>query len=228
MDVFGTALLNYFNHDNLEILWLHNKFSSPEEMPVDLFFRDETEMPDMEIDAMKLCKGSILDVGAGVGSHTLFLQENGYDVSALEISSIACAIMRERGIKQVLNYDFFSYQDKKYDTLLMLMNGIGLVGSLDKLPDLLRHCKMLLKDGGQILFDSSDITYLYQDIPMPKEKYYGEISYRYKYKGIFGEWFDWLYVDKQTLKRYAAKEGLKLEILLEDEHDQYLGRLTRG
>jgi len=225
MDVFGTALLNYYHSDAPEILWLHNKFSAPEEMPIDLFFRDETEMPDMEIQAMRLCKGKVLDVGAGVGSHALFLQEAGFDITALEISSIACVIMKERGIKQILNYDFFSYQEEKYDTILMLMNGIGLVGNLDKLPELLKHCKLLLKEGGQILFDSSDISYLYDDIPRPKNNYYGEISYRYKYKGIMGDWFDWLYVDKHTLKKYAAKEGLKLEILFEDENDQYLARL---
>lgn len=226
MDVFGTALLNYYHNDTPEILWLHNKFSAPEEMPLDLFFRDETEMPDMEIEAMRLCKGKILDAGAGVGSHTLYLQEQGCDITALEISSIACAIMKQRGIKQVLNYNFFSYQEEKYDTILMLMNGIGLVGNLDKLPLLLQHCKSLLKEGGQILFDSSDISYLYDDIPRPKNRYYGEISYRYKYKGIMGKWFDWLYVDRHTLKKHADQEGLSLEILLEDENDQYLGRLT--
>ena len=226
MDIFGSALLDQFNNDAAEILWLHNSYGEPEEMPADVFFRDQSEMPDLELYALKNCRGEILDIGAGVGSHTLELQRCGFDISALEISTVACTIMRERGVKQIINKDFFDFQDKKYDTLLLLMNGIGLAGNIEKLSVLLNHCKKLLKKGGQIIFDSSDISYLYNDTSFPHEKYFGEISYQYEYKGVKGNWFDWVYVDSSLMAAISLDLGFNYEIIFEDDHDQYLARLS--
>ncbi len=225
MDVFGSALLDQFNNDAAEILWLHNSYGDPEEMPVDIFFRDSSEMPDLELCALKNCKGNILDIGAGVGSHTLTLQQSGFDVSALEISSLACDIMKQRGVKQIINKNFFSFQAGKYQTLLLLMNGIGLAGTIENVSLLLNHCKKLLKSGGQIIFDSSDISYLYDETSFPEENYFGEVSYQYEYKGIKGDCFDWVYVDKTLMSSISSNLGFTCEIIFEDGHDQYLARL---
>lgn len=226
MDIFGSALLDQFNNDAAEILWLHNSYGDPEEMPADIFFRDQSEMPDLELCALKNCRGEILDIGAGVGSHTLELQRSDFDISALEISTVACTIMRERGVKQIINKDFFDFQAKKYDTLLLLMNGIGLAGNIEKLPVLLNRCKKLLKKGGQIIFDSSDISYLYSDTSFPTKKYFGEISYQYEYKGVKGDWFDWVYIDSSLMAAISLDIGFNYETIFEDGHDQYLARLS--
>ena len=227
MDVFECALSDQFNNSAVDVLWLHNTYGDPEEMPVEVFFRDEQEMPEMELLALDLCRGKVLDVGAGAGSHALTLQKRNIDVSALEISATACHISTQRGVKQVLNRDIFTFDDQKYDTLLMLMNGIGLAGTLNRLPKLLEHLKGLLNPGGQIIFDSSDISYLYDEIPFPQEKYFGEVSYQYEYKEKKGNWFDWLYVDQETIQRVAEQQNLKFDLLVEDRMDQYLGRLKR-
>lgn len=226
MNVFECALSDQFNNDAADVLWLHNTYGEPEEMPVEVFFRDPEDMPEMELYALSLCKGKVLDVGAGVGSHARALHQAGLDVTALDISKTACDISKLRGLSQVINLDIFSHDSQKYDTILMLMNGIGLAGRLERLPALLEHCKLLLNRGGQILFDSSDISYLYDDVPFPDNKYFGELSYKYQYKGISGDWFNWLYVDKQTLEIYAAESGFKFQLLMEDDMDQYLGRLS--
>lgn len=226
MNVFECALSDQFNNDAADVLWLHNTYGEPEEMPVEVFFRAPDDMPEMELYALSLCKGKVLDVGAGVGSHALALQRAGLDVTALDISKTACDIGKLRGLSQVINLDILRHKGPKYDTILMLMNGIGLAGRLEKLPALLEHCKLLLNTGGQIIFDSSDISYLYEDVPFPESRYFGELSYKYQYKGTSGDWFDWLYVDKQTLEICAAKSGFKFQLLMEDDMDQYLGRLT--
>ncbi|MGV3509528.1 MAG: class I SAM-dependent methyltransferase [Sphingobacteriaceae bacterium] len=226
MDVFGSALLDEFNNGAAEVLWLHNSYDEPEEMPMDVFFRNEDEMPEMELEALKICKGKVLDIGAGVGSHSLVLQKRGFDVTSVEISSDACAIMKNRGLKQVVNTNIYSFIGKKYDTLLMLMNGIGLAGTIQNLPKLLLHCKSLLNDGAQIIFDSSDISYLYEGLPKPKNNYFGEICYQYEYKGNKSNWFEWLYVDKATMEDLVKRSGFKMEIICEDENDQYLARLS--
>ncbi|MES3017630.1 MAG: methyltransferase domain-containing protein [Bacteroidota bacterium] len=225
MDVFGKALLDYHRLGHTEKLWLHNNYGKPEDMPVDVFFRTEDDLSELEEYALSLCKGTVLDIGAGAGAHSLLLQDSGFDVTSLEISATACEVMKSRGLKNVINEDIFSYQ-KKYDTLLLLMNGIGLCGDVEGLNRLLPHLKKLLRPGGQIILDSSDISYLYEPASFPTQRYFGEISYQYEYQSIKGSWFNWLYSDIEHLKTAAKKHGFFFELLFEDDMDQYLARLT--
>lgn len=234
MDVLGQALEDYFYQRPTAKLLLHNNYGKPEKMPVEVFFRYEGEMPELEKIALSLCRGKVLDIGAGVGSHALVLQGENADVTALEVSAVATRIMKERGIKKAIHQNIMQYGAGEYNTLLLLMNGIGLVGSLEGLGMFLQHVKKLLAVGGQLIFDSSDITYLYDDKTsrlskkalLSKEKYYGEIAFQYEYKGIKGEWFNWLYVDQETLTKIADAAGWMAEVVYEDEYDQYLARLV--
>jgi cyclopropane fatty-acyl-phospholipid synthase-like methyltransferase len=225
MDIFGEALQDQFIKGTTETLWLHNSYDAPEEMPVDIFFRGPEEMPEIELKALALCRGTVLDAGAGAGSHALWLQQQKLEVTALDISEKATAIMKQRGVKKVLQQDLFSLKGQQFDTLLLLMNGIGLTGSIAGLQDFLQWSKSLLKKDGQLLFDSSDIAYLYQDIAFPQNKYYGEVAYQYEYKQQKGKWFNWLYVDQAMLLKLAKEAGWQCEIVLEDEYDQYLAQL---
>ncbi len=226
MDVFGKALLDFHEDKRPAKLWLHNNYGTPEDMPVEDFFRAEDEISELEELALRLCKGKILDIGAGVGAHSLILQSYGLDVTALEISTAACDIMKNRGVKHVLNSDIFSKQ-KDYDTLLLLMNGIGLCRDIDGLSNLLLHLKESINGNGQIILDSSNISYLYTSGNFPVCNYYGEISYQYEYEGVKGHWFKWLYIDFNLLKTIAKQHGFFCELLFEDDMDQYLARLTR-
>ncbi len=226
MDVYGKALLDYYHQANNEILLLHNSYGDPEDMPLDVFFRQTEDMPDLELQALALCKGKVLDVGAGAGCHSLVLQERGFDVQAIDISKGAVELMRERGLRNVHLLDFFNIT-QKFDTLLFMMNGIGLCGSLDGLNKLLDYATQLLNPNGQLLFDSSDIAYLYEDLVLPSDQYFGEISFCYEYQGTKGEWFNWLYIDPLTLAKYSQAKGWKCEIVFRDDQDQYLARLSR-
>jgi SAM-dependent methyltransferase len=208
MDPFGNALTDYYLNNKSETLWLHNSYDVPEEMPVDIFFRSPEDMPELELIAMENCSGTILDVGAGAGSHALFLQDAGKTVTAVDISGAAADIMKNRGVKKVINDDVFTLKGQRFDTLLFLMNGIGLTGTRSGFIDFLGHAKSLLNPGGSLIFDSSDIAYLYQEglTPTPG-KYYGEVSYCYEYKKQKGAWFNWLYLDKATLEKIAKQAG---------------------
>jgi SAM-dependent methyltransferase len=226
MDVFGQALKDQFSTPPSETLWVHNSYDEPEEMPVDIYFREESEMPDLELKALELCKGKVLDVGAGVGSHALILQRRGFDVTGMDISVPAVEIMRQRGLKKAIEGNILKYTGDTYDTLLFMMNGIGLTGTIKGLTAFLKQVKVLLNDGGQLLFDSSDLSYLYQEVAFPLNGYYGEVSFRYEYKSVKGSWFKWIYVDQKTLKSLAEKQGWIVEIVFEDDQDQYLARLS--
>jgi len=225
MDVFGRALQDQFANGAAATLWLHNSYDEPEEMPVDIFFRTEEEMPDIELEAMDMCEGRVLDVGGGAGSHALILQERGFDVVAIDISAAAAEIMKTRGVSNAVTGDIYNYSTEKFDTLLLLMNGIGLTGTLDGFKDFLSHARLLLNEGGQLLFDSSDINYLYEGAAKPTDKYYGEVAYQYEYENEKGDWFNWLYIDPQLLKKIARETGWECHLLFDDGQDQYLAEM---
>ncbi|MFD2872192.1 class I SAM-dependent methyltransferase [Mucilaginibacter ximonensis] len=226
-DVLGQAIYDYWQKQAGSRLWINNKYGPREEMPVETYFRQEDDMPDIEWMALEQCRGKVLDIGAGAGSHALFLQQQGFDVTAIDISPLCIKVMQERGVNKALAGDIYSFSIGKYDTLLLLMNGIGLAGTIDGLKELLIHLKKLLNTGtgGQILFDSSDIAYLYEG-KLPEQGYYGEIEYQYTYKKLKTDWFKWLYIDEHTLQSVAAECGYLMEVLIEDEYGQYLTRLT--
>lgn len=226
-DVLGQALTDYHQHQQSgSKLWVHNKYGPKEEMPVDVYFREAADMPELEWVALQQCKGRILDIGAGAGSHALVLQRMGLDVTALDISPLAAAVMKDRGVEKILLQDFFTMGGGEpgggFDTLLLLMNGIGLSGTLDGLRLFLAKARKLLKPGGWLIFDSSDIAYLYEGkIPAGKD-YYGEILYQYEYKKERSDWFHWLFIDRKTLPQIARQEGWQTEVLFEDEWEQFL------
>jgi SAM-dependent methyltransferase len=225
VDALGQAIFDHYHQSEPSKLWIHNQYGPKEEMPVNTFFRDADDMPDLEFFAISECRGKVLDIGAGAGSHSLLLQDRGVDVTAIDISPLAVQVMQERGVNNAFEADIYSYQPGSFDTLLLLMNGIGLAGDLEGLKTLLKHLKSLLNHGGQILFDSSDLSYLYEGNP-PQDRYYGEIAYQYQYKQLKTDWFKWLYIDEQTLTQIANEEGFDVNVLVEDEYDQYLVRLT--
>lgn len=223
IDVFGHALDDYLiGNTNAELI-LHNSYGEPELMPVEVFFREQEDLTALERAALMLCKGEVLDVGAGTGTISLIIQEN-LDVTALELSADACEIANYLGVKKIVNQDIWQYQAQKFDTLLMLMNGIGIVGELKQLGPFLLHLKTLLKPDGQILFDSSDLTYLHPDFKSNPSL--GEILYQYEYKGNKSDWFNWLFVGEEILHEYAHRAGFKVEIVLRNDDDQYLAKLT--
>jgi len=227
-DVLGQAIWDHYQGLKGHKLWIHNTYGKKEEMPVDVYFRDAVAMPEMERMALQLCKGKVLDVGCGAGSHSLLLQKAGFDVTAIDISPKAVEVARRRGVQKSFATDVFEFEHTKFDTLLMLMNGIGLTGNLAGLSRFLEHAKTLVKKKGQLIFDSSDVAYLFVGGAKPTDRYYGEITYRYEYKKMKTEPFSWLYVDAQTLTEVAAAAGWQTQVLLEDDYDQFLVRLTQA
>jgi SAM-dependent methyltransferase len=232
-DLFGKAILDYQTNDSPEDLITETSISEADEMPVSYLFRTYNEMPELEQKALQLAKGSVLDVGCGAGSHTLALQnERKLDVTAIDISENAVRACQLRGIENVKVANILDLDVKnKFDTILLLMNGTGIFGTLNETAKYLQKLKSLLKDEGQILIDSSDLIYMYdQDEDgaycIPAEGYYGELTFTVQYKGETEDTFPWLYLDYNTLQNAAIANGLKCELLLEGEHFDYLAKLS--
>ncbi|MBR5852176.1 MAG: class I SAM-dependent methyltransferase [Bacteroidaceae bacterium] len=230
-DPMGMAISDYYHTGKAGKLRVLSSMFYEDEIPVATLFRDFDEMPIQEQKAIELCRGKILDVGAGSGCHSVILKERGHETVAIDISELSVEVMRERGI-DARNTNFFDETfTEKFDTILLAMNGIGIVGKIDNLPAFFRSIKRLLAPGGQVLLDSSDIRYIFMDEDGGMDidlaaGYYGEIDYKMRYKNITGKPFDWLYIDFDTLSMYAEEHGLICEKCIDGEHYDYLARIT--
>jgi cyclopropane fatty-acyl-phospholipid synthase-like methyltransferase len=230
-DPMGTAIADFHATGKAARLRVFSHMFDEDEIPVKALFRTFDEMPAIEREALQVASGHILDVGAGAGCHSLALQAMEKRVTAIDISPLAVTTMRERGVKDVREQDFFTL-DGKFNTILMLMNGIGIVGTISRMDAFFMQVDRLLAPGGQVLCDSSDICYIFEDedgiIDLTGvEGYYGELTYQMQYRNIKGDAFPWIFIDPETLREQAAAHGFHCDIIMRGPHYDYLARLTR-
>lgn len=231
-DLFGKAILDFQTNNSPTNLITETSISDKDEMSVAYLFRSFDEMPKIEQLALQLCNGKILDVGCGAGSHSLYLQNNqDGKVIAIDISENAIATCQLRGLENAFVEDVFQFKNHKFDTILLLMNGTGIAGKLNQLNKFLLKLKSLLNKNGQILIDSTDLIYMFDEdekqtlLDQKEINYYGEVEFNLTYKKQNEIPFDWLYVDFETLKNYALVARLSCEKLIEGENFDYLAKL---
>ncbi len=231
-DLFGKAILDYQTNNSPEDLITETSISEEDEMSVAYLFRSYNEMPELEQKALQLVKGRTLDVGCGAGSHSLYLQnERSINVTAIDISENAIEACTLRGLEKVKVQNILSVENEKFDTILLLMNGTGIFGTLKETSKYLQKLKSLLNPNGQILIDSSDIIYMFDNDEdggkwIPGGNYYGELIFKIRYKNETEDEFPWLYLDYNTLQNAAFANGLQCELILEGEHYDYLAKLS--
>ena len=230
-DPMGYAIADYHKNGKAGKLRVFSSQFEEDEIPVSQLFRGFDQMPALEQEALRLASGKILDCGAGSGCHALALQDMGKDVEAIDISPRSVEVMQQRGVKQAYCINLFDENYlQKFDTVLMLMNGSGIIGKLENMGAFFTKMKQILTPGGCIYMDSSDLRYLFEDedgsfLVDLAGGYYGEIDFQMQYKQVKGEAFDWLYVDFQTLAYYATENGFTAELVQEGEHYDYLACL---
>ncbi len=235
LDLFGQAILDFQTNNSPEDLVTETNISEADEMSVAYLFRFYNDMPKLEKKALQLAKGKILDVGCGAGSHSLYLQEKGFDVTAIDISANAIKACQLRGVKNARVQNVLDIKNEKFDTIILLMNGTGIFGTLAETSTYLQKLKSLLNPNGQILIVSSDIIYMFDEADpevsggsflVPAEGYYGELTFTVSYKGHTEDTFPWLYLDYNTLQNAAHANGLDCELVVEGKHYDYLAKLT--
>ena len=230
-DLMGRAIWDYFYQENPEDLQTETSISELDDLPVSYLFRNYKEMNALEQKALDLSFGKVLDVGAGGGSHSLYLQnDKKLEDLALDISPKSIEICKARGVKNAVCEDFLKFSNDKFDTILLLMNGTGIFQSLKNVDQYLQKLKNLISENGQILLDSTDILYMYdQDddggVLVPATGYYGELDYYLHYKGESELPMKWLYLDFDTLENAAIANGFKIQ-KIEQLEDSYLAQLT--
>ncbi len=231
-DPIGRAVYDYqFNSINEPII-VHADDFDDDSIDTSYLFRTYRQMPALEKKALSLCRGTILDIGACAGAHSVYLHEKGFDVTSIETSALCCEVLQSRNLKNVINQDIFRFKSQKFDTILLLMNGTGIAGTLDGLDILLHHLKSLLNPGGQILIDSSDLIYLFEEedgaalINISDNNYYGQLTFQTEYKGWISQPFPWLYVDLSNLENAVEKNDLKIKKVFKGQHYDYLAQIT--
>lgn len=231
-DPMGAAIADYFHTGKAGRLKVFSSQFEEDDFPVENLFRTFDEMPALEQAALNRAEGRILDVGAGSGCHSLVLKERGKDVWPVDISALSVKVMKERGLENARQVNFFDARfADRFDTILMLMNGSGIIGKIENLPEFFQRVKQLLNPGGCVLMDSSDLRYLFEEedgsfVIDLAAGYYGEIDFRMHYKAVKGETFDWLYIDFDTLSLYASQYGFEVEKVQDGTHYDYLAKLT--
>ena len=231
-DPIGRAVYDFHFKSVDQPIIVHSYDFDDDSIETRYLFRTYKQMPALEKKAMNLCSGSILDIGACAGPHSVYLQEKGFNVTSLETSELCCEVLQNRKLQNVVIQDIFKYNSSSFDTILLLMNGTGIAGSLSGLEVLLHHLKNLLNPGGQILIDSSDLIYLFEQedgsalIDLSADKYYGELTFQTEYMSWISQPFSWLYVDINNLENAIEKNGLKLSKVFKGQHYDYLARIT--
>lgn len=229
----GKAIQDYHQTGRAKTLRILSPMFEDDELPVAHLFRTKQEMNMLERTALELAHGRVLEVGAGSGCHTLYLQERGLETTAIDVSPIAVEVQRQRGVKDARLIDFFDMlPDTRFDTILMLMNGIGICGKCTQLPYFFARIDTLLAPGGCLITDSSDLAYIYEDEEGILDltgvtNYYGEIEFQMQYSTMLGPTFHWLYVDLTTLTTYANAAGFTVTLVQEDENNSFLVKIER-
>ncbi|WP_298136737.1 bifunctional 2-polyprenyl-6-hydroxyphenol methylase/3-demethylubiquinol 3-O-methyltransferase UbiG [Flavobacterium sp.] len=232
LDLFGKAILDFQTNNSPENIITETNISEADEMDVAYLFRSYNEMPKLEKKALQLSKGTVLDVGCGAGSHSLYLQnEKNLNVTSIDISENAIQACQLRGLKNAKVQNILDLENEKFDTILLLMNGTGIFGTLAETSNYLQKLKSLLTPNGQILIDSSDIIYMFDEDDdgskwIPADGYYGELTFTISYKNQTEEPFPWLYLDYNTLQNAAFANGLQCELIEEGKHFDYLAKLS--
>lgn len=232
IDPMGQAIADFHTRGRADKLIVSSPDFDDDELPVATLFRTYDRMNALERLALQNARGRVLDVGAGSGCHSLVLMERGLNVDAIDISPLAVEVMRDRGVSAAPRNLFDTSWGGSYDTILLLMNGSGIVGRLERMGEFFARLKQLLAPDGIVLLDSSDLRYLYEDedgsylVDLAGD-YYGELTYSMRYRKVQGKPFPWLYVDFDTLSLYASQYGFEAECLATGEHYDYLACLRQ-
>jgi len=229
-DPIGNAITDFQHGTVSQDIIVHSDLCEDDIMDVNYLFRSFENMPPIEKKALTMCKGKVLDVGAAAGCHAKWLNDNGFDILAIDTSEGAINYLKSLNLPSQ-KIDFHHLTEHKFDTILLLMNGIGIAGRIKQIERFLIHAKSLLNPSGQIICDSTDIQYLYEDDEGAQwvdlnSQYYGEMEFQMEYKDSKTNWFPWLYIDFDTLSEKCSNLGLNAELIMTSENNHFLAQIT--
>jgi SAM-dependent methyltransferase len=192
------------------------------------YFGEFEEWPQLEQRAMDYAEGRVLDVGCGAGRHALYLQDEGHDVTGVDISPGAVAVARERGVEDVREVDVAdvaaAFAPGTFDSVVMLGNNFGLVGTADRAPGILNALAEVATDDATLVAQTRDPTatddddhLAYHEFNRERGRLPGALRMRVRYGRVATGWDDYLMAAPETMADLAGETPWRLDETLEPD-----------
>lgn len=202
------------------------------------YFSEYKDWHKGEQRAIGYAGGRVLDIGCGAGRHSLYLQQKGFDVTAIDSSPGAVKVCKLRGINKALvrpieGLDKFG--PGSFDTVLMMGNNFGLLGNRRKAKSLLKKLARITAPGGKIIAGSLDPYkttnpdhLLYHKRNRKLGRMAGQIRFRIRYKNVIGGWFDYLFVSQQEMQDILSETDWQVEKFIKSFGDTYFAVISKS
>ncbi len=215
MELFGKACYAYYQGDKTDFffkdqnngMWnhdLHRYFRKPEEFSV------------LEKQLIGMAEGRILDIGCATGYYIPELMKKG-ETTGIDVCELNIKIAHENGLNNCFFADVFEYNpDKKFDTITLIENNIGMGGSVEKTDELFKKIISLLNENGKILAIVREIY----------DRDYTVNELQPVWKEQTGPVFKWILFNINYLTKMARNNGLNMQVIMRDGPDT-LVKLTK-
>lgn len=236
-DAFGQEILNYLQKkESYEIIERDDGLIVMSKGPKN-YFAEFKDWPKIQKQAIKFARGKILDIGAGAGRVSLYLQKKGMDVTAIDNSPLAIQVCKKRGVKKAIVLPIEKigkFKSSTFDTIIMFGNGFGLFGSFKKAKSLLKKLYRITSPNALIIAESTDpyktsdpFHLLYHRFNKKRGRMPGQLRIRVRFKTYIGEWFDYLLVSKDEMKKILKGTGWKIEKFIDSGKSIYIAVISK-
>jgi SAM-dependent methyltransferase len=238
-DAYGKVIRDYHEHgEGFEIVERDDGFVAPSGGP-EMYFSEYEEWGEHLQRGLEHLQGTALDVGCGAGRHALYAQQQGHDVTGIDVSPGAVAVSRDRGVEDVRECDVgdvaAEFETGTFETVLMLGNNFGLVGTADTAPDVLDALATVTTAEARIVAESRDI---YENVNEYHREYHeynrergrlpGALRLKARYKTHSTEWFDYLLVAPEEMDEILAGTVWTRAETYRGEGGQYVAVLEKA
>ena len=237
-DAFGKKLLEQYNNQtrSAELIERDDDFIDLGSQP-GLYFTEYDEWTELERQAIARARGRVLDIGCGAGRHSLYLQSKGFDVSAIDASPGAIKVCKLRGLKKALVRsisEIDKFPKSAFDTILMLGNNFGLFGDAENARKILEKMTRITKPDAQIIagtrnpYSTNDKDHLaYHRFNRRRGRMPGQLKIRVRYRKTVGEWFDYLLVSPEEMRKILKNTGWEIKEFLDDGDANFIGVIEK-
>lgn len=232
---FGQMLLAYYKGKDVSEIVERDDGLKNARNPKGYFSGYEDWHPT-EQKAMRLVKGRVLDVGCGAGRHPLYLQKKGFDVLGIDVSPLAIKVCKLRGLKKakVLSIDSVDFKPDSFDTILMMGNNFGLLGSFSKARRLLKKFYEITSENALIIADTRDpyrtddpVHLAYHGLNKKKGRMGGQVRIRIRFQNYVNGWFDYLMVSKDEMTKILEGTGWTIKEFIDSDESKYVAIIEK-
>jgi len=234
VDAYGEQLWSYFNtgEPSSEIIERDDGLISEGVYGPKLYFSEYRNWAKIEKAAMKYVRGRVLDIGCGVGRHSLYLQRKGFDATGIDNSPLAIRVARLRGLKKakvVPIEKIGEFRPDYFDTVIMMGNNFGLFGSYNQARILLKKLYRITSPDAVIVAATRDpfatkdpVHVAYHKLNKKRGRMAGQLRIRVRFKACVGSWFNYLLVSKDELKEILKNTGWEIKRFIDGKDGQYI------